>query len=516
MKLFEAGEQAVLEALAGLSDCNQFLPERIALERKALGDAYQGSGAVWHAEAESGPSSPNLEPLARLAEELAERLRERLAAGASAGSDALLLYEGLIRYLLYSRYESDFFDLIRDGEAGRPATGKVDAYRKHARDVEHFLHIPGIRIPVEVDAAHLFAWGYQIRRAFHHTFRRIYGGSMPAARLRTAVWQSIFTHDAQRYGRGLYQRLGDVPTLIVGESGTGKELVARAIGLSRYVPFEAERQCFAADPSRLFFPVNVSALSPTLVESELFGHRRGAFTGAAEDRTGWFETCTDLGTVFLDEIGELPPEIQVKLLRVLQSRSFQRVGEVAERRFGGKIVAATNRNLADEMEAGRFRHDFYYRLSGDVVHTPTLREQLAESPGELRGLVLIIARRVAGPDEAERLSAEVVDWVEAHLGHEHGWKGNVRELEQCVRNVMIRGEYHPIQAATRSRSGAGGLVEAIEAGDLSADDLLRHYCTLVYARAGSYEEAARRLGLDRRTVKAKIDEGLLEQLRSDD
>jgi transcriptional regulator with AAA-type ATPase domain len=517
VKLFERGEQGVVEALAGLSDCNQFLPERIALERKALGDAWQGSDEIWHADAEAGPSSPNIDPLARLAEQLAGRLRDRLAGGASAGSDALLLYGGLVRYLLYSRYERDFFALTQDGDEGRPATGKVAAFRRHAADVDHFLRIPGVALPVEVDAAHLFAWGYQIRRAFHHTFRRIYGASMPAARLRAAVWQSIFTHDAQRYGRGLYRRLGDVPTLIVGESGTGKELVARAIGLSRYIPFDPERQCFAADPARLFFAVNLSALSPTLVESELFGHRRGAFTGATEDRAGWFETCTELGTVFLDEIGELPPGIQVKLLRVLQSRTFQRVGEVDERAFGGKIVAATNRDLGDEMETGSFRRDFYYRLSGDVIHTPTLREQLADSPDALRGLALSIARRVAGPDEAERLCNEVVDWVDTQLQPGHDWRGNVRELEQCVRNVMIRGEYHPLTAPRPDlQRGGADLTRAIQAGELSADDLLRHYCTLVYARAGSYEEAARRLGLDRRTVKARVDAELLERLRADD
>ena len=113
--------------------------------------------------------------------------------------------------------------------------------------------------------------------------------------------------------------MGDVTTLVTGPSGTGKELVARAIGLSRYIPFDAEGQAFADDTPRSFVPLNLSALSPTLIESELFGHRRGAFTGAVADRAGWLETCPPRGTVFLDEIGELDPAIQVKLLRVLQS-----------------------------------------------------------------------------------------------------------------------------------------------------------------------------------------------------
>ena len=123
----------------------------------------------------------------------------------------------------------------------------------------------------------------------------------------------------------------DATVLITGESGTGKELVARAIAMARYIPFDAKSKSFVSDYTQSFYPLNLSALSPTLIESELFGHRRGAFTGALEDRAGWLETCPPLGTVFLDEIGELDPTIQVKLLRVLQTRRFQRLGAYPHR-----------------------------------------------------------------------------------------------------------------------------------------------------------------------------------------
>src|SRR4030095_10303350 len=116
-----------------------------------------------------------------------------------------------------------------------------------------------------------------------------------------------------------------------------------------------------------FYALNPSALSPTLIESELFGHRRGAFTGAVQDRAGWLEVCPATGTVFLDEIGELDPAIQVKLLRVLQSRTFQRLGDTRDRPFLRKLIAATNRDLGREMAAGEFRKDFYYRLCSDFV-----------------------------------------------------------------------------------------------------------------------------------------------------
>ncbi|MBM4266713.1 MAG: sigma-54-dependent Fis family transcriptional regulator [Deltaproteobacteria bacterium] len=353
-----------------------------------------------------------------------------------------------------------------------------------------------------------------MRRAFHHTFRQIYGGSMPAARLRASVWQSAFTHDGPRYRRALYDRMGDIPTLVIGESGTGKELVARAIGLSRYMPFDEKTASFADDYASSFQAVNLSALSPTLIESELFGHRRGAFTGAVEDRTGWLESCRPLGAVFLDEIGELEPGIQVKLLRVFQTRTFQRIGETRERSFSGKIIAATNRDLADEMRDGRFRADLYYRLAADVIQMPTLREQLADAPEDLDNLARILAKRVAGDEEGEVLAEEVSRFVRESLPAGYPWPGNMRELEQCVRSVLVRGSYQPAEA--RPRAGApealampagplGGLADALRNVSWSADELVSRYCAFVYARLGSYQETARRLGLDRRTVKAKVD-----------
>jgi DNA-binding NtrC family response regulator len=146
-----------------------------------------------------------------------------------------------------------------------------------------------------------------------------------------------------------------------------------------------------------------------------------------------------------------------------------------------------------------------------VVRTPSLREQLADSPADLRNLCLILARRIAGDVEAEALSSEAERWIVERLGADYPWPGNVRELEQCVRNVMIRGEYHPPSLA---RDEAGDhLFEAMREGSLSADDLLRHYCTRVFLRTGSYLETARRLGIDRRTVRAKVDPSLLAKQR---
>src|SRR5262249_31670791 len=161
---------------------------------------------------------------------------------------------------------------------------------------------------------------------------------------------------------------------------------ARSVAESRYLAFDQQRLAFANESAESFFPINISALSPTLVESELFGHRRGAFTGAVADRKGWLEICPDSGSVFLDGLGDLDPAIQVKLLRVIETRTFHPVGGTAGRQFQGKLITATNRNLAALIAKGAFREDLYYRLCSDQVTTPSLSEQLAGSPGVLREL----------------------------------------------------------------------------------------------------------------------------------
>jgi transcriptional regulator with AAA-type ATPase domain len=509
MAFLSSSEQTFLQAVAAVAYCNPFLPEHIIYERQALGADFVESAAQWNLQG-NDPDSPHVNPL-RLAarvEHLAGRLREHLRTGVRATPQELVLYEDAVLFLLFYRYAEPFFAVILS--ALEHQTGSLRFYKTFQRDWAFYLQVPGLALRTQHEAPHIFACYFQVRRAFHHIFRYIIGGSQAAARLRAAVWQSIFTHDMRRYRRVLYDRMGDFTTLIMGPSGTGKELVARAIGLSRYIPFNPETLTFGEDFTATFHPLNLSALPATLIESELFGHRRGAFTGAIQDRRGWLELCRPLGTIFLDEIGDLDAAIQVKLLRVLQARTFQALGDTTERHFAGKLIAATNRDLAAAMRQGQVREDFYYRLCSDLIVTPSLHEQVQETPEVLHTLLLFIARRLV-PAEAEALAAEVEDWVVHHLGRDYAWPGNFRELEQCVRNVLIRQAYYPPRRPAARPYEA--LLQAVGDGALTAEELLCRYCTLVFAQTGSYIETARRLQLDRRTVKSKIDVQLLEQLR---
>jgi transcriptional regulator with AAA-type ATPase domain len=512
MSLFDDGERRIAEALSKLTHVNPFVPERIAHEREVLGDGFVAGRVVWNVDADLDGVNPNLLRLEAAARELRERARDRIVRGIKPAADEAALYEDVVLYSVYSRYERDWrATLDRDTERPRP----VACWDDFAEEIQRDLALPGLARP---DAAFLFAYGYQTRRAFHFVFRHLYGASLPAAKLRADAWQSIFTRDRRRYRRALVGHMHDVPTLILGPSGTGKELVARAIGQSQFIPFEPEAKAFAHAPEKRFFALNLSALTPTLIESELFGHRRGAFTGAVDDREGWLEACGRGGAVFLDEIGEVSPEIQVKLLRVLQTRAFERLGETRARRFDGKIIAATNRDLAAELAAGRFREDFYYRLCADLVATPTLRAQLDDHPDDLRNFVIVIARRLFGDDEGDAIAREVHAFIESNLPRDYAWPGNVRELEQCVRNVVIRGGYTPASPAVRASTlpthgPTAELLGEVARGGIDADALLSRYATLVYHQAGSYEETARRIGIDRRTVRARIDAEFLARLK---
>jgi transcriptional regulator with AAA-type ATPase domain len=517
MSIFTSAERRFVQTLTDLSYCNPFLPERIEHELQALGDEFADTASVWSLNVEQQAERANVVRLGARAERLAVEVRERLLQRTAVRDADMALYADLVDYVVYERLRPAFSDIVSEFLVGTGTGEPEREWKTFLHDYQYFLGLPHRPRPAIHEAAHLFAGLFQIHRAFQTIYYNIVGRSMSAARLRAAVWQSVFTHDMRRYRTLLYDRLGDFTTLITGPSGTGKELVARAIGLSRYIPFDPDKQKFADDFRGSFHPLNLSALSPTLIESELFGHRRGAFTGAAVDHAGWLEVCRPLGTVFLDEIGDLDTTIQVKLLRALQTRSFQRLGETEPRQFHGKIIAATNRDLTVQICAGTFREDFYYRLCSDMISTPSLHEQLADCPDDLRHLVTFLLRRILG-STADGLVDEAATWIEKHLGRDYPWPGNIRELEQCVRNLLVRRDYRPrtTRGDESSRAAAdpqSELTAALRAGTLTAEELLSRYCTLVYAQTHSYEQTARRLQLDRRTVKAKIDADLLRRLR---
>jgi DNA-binding NtrC family response regulator len=276
--------------------------------------------------------------------------------------------------------------------------------------------------------------------------------------------------------------------LVMGESGTGKELIARAIHANS--PRSGGR----------FVAVNCGALTETLLESELFGYQRGAFTGATTDKKGLFEEA-DQGTIFLDEIGETSPALQVKLLRVLQEGEVRRVGGLKSLRVDVRVIAATNRDLEEEVKRGAFREDLFYRLSVVTLRVPPLRERAEDVP-------LLVAHFLKRAIDAAEKEIALTDEALKLLAH-YTWPGNVRELENTMEYLVLHSRDARItvddlpakfqQSAPRLRTGSGPTEIFLDLPSL--DELERRYLVHVLkAVGGNRTRAAEVLGIDRRTL----------------
>ena len=281
----------------------------------------------------------------------------------------------------------------------------------------------------------------------------------------------------------------EATVLITGESGTGKELIARAIhnnSSRRKEPFVA---------------VNCAALTESLLESELFGHERGAFTGAEGRRKGRFQSANK-GTIFLDEIGEISAAMQSRLLRVLQEREIQPVGSDQTIKIDVRILGATHRDLARDVDQGRFRQDLYYRLNVVTLHLPPLRER----PDDIPLLAGHFLKKFA---EKNRKQVKTFTPEAMHRLNAHAWPGNVRELENAVERavVLLAGEYvdaRDLPPALLSGQAAGDTPGAVPSG-LTLEEMERQVIVAALAAAdGNKSEAARRLGITRKTLHAKL------------
>lgn len=277
--------------------------------------------------------------------------------------------------------------------------------------------------------------------------------------------------------------------LLQGESGTGKELVARAIHNQ------------GPRANKPFIPVNCSAIPETLVEAELFGHVRGAFTGAVESRKGMFETA-DGGTIMLDEIGDLPLQVQVKLLRALQDGEIKRVGSSESIKVDTRVIAATNVNLTEAMEQGNFRQDLYYRLSVITIPLPPLRDRSEDIPLLAYHFLKKYSSR-SGRD-ISRISLEAMRALRTH-----SWPGNVRELENAIERAVVMargdailpGDLPPSVVDTRAPSVPQNLLLDLpfnEAKKKAVEQFESSYVESMLKRAGgNVSEAARQAGMDR-------------------
>ncbi len=280
----------------------------------------------------------------------------------------------------------------------------------------------------------------------------------------------------------------DMPVLILGETGTGKELVARSI----------HNQSPRAKNN--FVPVNSSILQESIAESELFGHRKGAFTGAQKDKMGLLELANG-GTFFMDEVGDMSPAIQAKLLRVLETGRFRKLGDVREISVDVRVVCATNRDLEEEVEAGRFRKDLFFRLNSFVIKLPPLRERKEDIPQ----LVEYFLKKFSGG--RKRISKEAMDLLVSYR-----WPGNVRELKNVVEKaVLLSSSKDEISVEDLPPnlmdvgSDVGGNDYSTPSDMLKLEEVeKRHIERVLKIAGGNKSKAARLLGISRRKLYHKL------------
>jgi len=378
---------------------------------------------------------------------------------------------------------------LRRKDDGRPVWvqwwSKPDADRQHTRTM--LVDITD-RVLAEQERNRLQQQNLYLREEIksEYNFEEIVGGS--------AALQKVLA-DVDRVAAT------DASVLIIGETGTGKELVARAI------------HARSSRKDKPLIKVNCAALAPGLVESELFGHERGAFTGATERRIGRFELA-HAGTIFLDEVGEIPPEIQVKLLRVLQEREFERAGGSATLRVDVRVIAATNRDLAKAIGEGKFRQDLFYRLNVFPVRMPPLRER----EGDLRLLVSYLVDRYA-KRVGRRITHISVSTLERLASYD--WPGNVRELENVIERAVILSSGPELEIGSDVLSGVTALAPAqastpalaarstppsVPSGSLDEVER-RHIIDTLRATAWRVEGAggaAERLGVNPSTLRSRM------------
>jgi DNA-binding NtrC family response regulator len=302
--------------------------------------------------------------------------------------------------------------------------------------------------------------------------------------------------------KALLRKIASSPAstvLLAGESGTGKDLAAKVIHYN------------SSRATRPFMNITCSALAENLLESELFGHERGAFTGADRQKRGLLEMA-DGGTVFLDEIGEMVPALQAKLLRFLEEKAFKRVGGSADIRVEVRVIAATNKTLQDEVRAGRFREDLFYRLNVLPIVLPPLRERADDIP--LLVTFYIDAYNAEFKKKVRGVSADAMKRL-----HAYGWPGNIRELRNAVERAMLLAESETLTADDFTLGGAGGtrLGDRVElpASGIDLDQLERSLVVQALERTGwNQTRASALLGLNRDQIRYRIEKFHLEKTPS--
>jgi DNA-binding NtrC family response regulator len=505
--LFSPIQLAFAAPAACLYGVSPFDPGCDLLVKEALGSSY---------ETGKGAAEKNRARMTQWLDEAVTVAADALKHGALATPAELDVYQGLALYALAVEFGPMLQPHIEANEVEVPFW---DEFEK--RRLKYFKHAPVV-VP---GPEHMLSILDQMRRARHFAETKILGASRLAQAARAAIYRANLPSDLHAYAEGMYLRIDALPVLITGEPGSGKDLAAECIGWSRYRPFDKNARRFVAKYDADYHARSLCEFPRDLIERELFGHKKGAFTGADADAPGFFALARRHGTLFLDEASQIPLHVQAKLLRPLQNRVYFPLGGTTPVPIQGRLLFASNKDLESMCREGTFHADLHERMNGLHVHMPPLR---AEEPEEIEARVrTLVAAQIRRPDKVEWWTAQVM----ASIPKGHPWRGNMRELvhyvERFLHNGHAGGAAGPapevgVAAAAASAAPAPAtegrvvssaavsseerLWQMARAGELPAEEVM----TVLVTRAavnndGNKAETARKLGIDKRTVARHID-----------
>ncbi|MCK5831635.1 MAG: sigma-54-dependent Fis family transcriptional regulator [Methylococcales bacterium] len=447
--------------------------------------------------------APRTMEISQRTEIMQEQLHAQLEQRQSLSEFRITAYQGGTQEIMkfswlfyqFHEFQTQFNQFIDEQRLAGDTPIELD----FAKELNHRFKLAGF---THTETEKFIALFYQLHRGFYFISGAILGDCPSIKELRVRLWNNIFTFNPQWYVDYLCGKMEDFSTLLLGATGTGKTLIAHTIGCSGFIPFDLNKNKFKESFTRSFQFINLSQYPSSLLDSELFGHKKGAFTGAIDHHQGLFNRCSEYGAVFIDEIGDIDIPTQVKLLNVIQDRTFCPVGSHEKLRFSGRVISATNRNIRQLRKEGNFRDDLYYRLCSDVIEVPSLQQRIQENPQELSHLINNLLKRISNIPTPE-LAGMIEKQIRIHVPDYYAWPGNVRELEQCIRRVCLTGRCS-ISDEPNLTSLSNGFSLMDKAGESSVQNLLQQYCRFLYDRHSSYEAVARITQLDRRTVKKYI------------
>lgn len=416
--------------------------------------------------------------------------------------DDYRLYEPAVFCIQFHRNREAFQGLIGKSKKALKKRGPFHS-DIWGDSLEDQLNPGGIKHQPSFKTEHLIALFYQLHRAESFIISNIPGRTASAGALRTRIWQSIFTRNLERYFIAIHATTRSAPTLITGPTGSRKDRIAETIALSQYIPFDASSSRFEARYNSAYTKIDLAAIHGDLFDHTVFGYRRNSASTARSA----LDFASRWGSLFLDHLHQAPLSIQARLTHLIHSGHFHFLDGGEAQPFSGKLIAASKDGIKQTVIDGSFSEDLFLAISADRIGSLPLLQAISENTDELAFYVEIIAGELT-EDVATRqqISDESIRWIRRHVSPAYMWPGNYRELEQCVRNIMIHGDFtlnttleHTGQSAATDPFPP--FVHSMLSGQLPYDELLHHYFKIVVEREGGYAQAARAIGVDQRTVK---------------